>query len=75
MFFPALKLYQTIPKMYPKDIQLFQQGSGWFAAYLEGTKESKRGQQMVIKQYQVRMKYMWEMWFGEGQGMRYSVMY
>lgn len=39
--------------MYSKDLRLFQQGSKWFAAYLEGSRESETGQQIVIKEYQV----------------------
>lgn len=42
--------------MYPKDIRLFNQGSKWFAAYLEGPKQSENSQQIVIKEYQVIYK-------------------
>lgn len=51
--FSELKHYQTIFKMYPKDIRLFKQGSEWFAAYIEGTIDSSSAQRIVIKQYQV----------------------
>lgn len=46
-------MYQTIPKMYPKDIRLFRLGSEWFEACLEGTKDAETGEQLVIKQYKV----------------------
>lgn len=52
-----LQLYKTIPKMYTKDVRLFEQDSGWYAVHLEGTEKGGYGQQIVVKEYQVSFFY------------------